>query len=166
MTCYECTVERYWYDDYMKAEKAEGFVPLFKDSEGFIQRGMGAYETYCQTDKLADDVTDPRRKMLWNMMGYKGGSINVQYFVNDEEGFFMASAGLEKYENKRSYVSESGLEFDLFDISWGNELSSGEIEYIPIQTQTIISYENTNIIITFYDLNDEQIHMILDKIVY
>ena len=160
----ENTIEKYWYDDYMKAEEAEGFERLFKDTEGFIQRGMGAYETYCQVYKLADDSTDPERKMLWSEMGFKGGMFNVQYFVNDEEGFTMASAGEVKYENKRSYVSESGAEFELWDNSWGNELSSGEIEYIPTMTQTIISFGNTNVIISFNGLDDEQIHMILDKI--
>ena len=161
----EYTVERYFYDDYMKAEEAEGFVPLFKDTEGFLQRGMGAYETYCQIFKSEDNTIDPDGKMLFSMMGYKGGMFDIQYFVNDSEGFSMASAGEVKYENKRSYVSESGLEFDLWDFSWGNELSSGELEYIPVMTQTIISYGNTNIIISFRELSDEQIHMILDKII-
>ena len=162
----EYTVEQYWYDDYMKAEEAEGFVHLFKDTEGFIQRGMGAYNTYCQIYKPSDNTADPERKTLYSMMGYKGGSIDIQYFMNDGAGYALTSAGEVKYENKRSYISESGMEYDLFDYSWGNELSSGEMEYIPIMTQTIISYGNTNVILTFRNLDDEQIHMILDKIVF
>ena len=158
---YEYTVEKCYYDDYMTAEEAEGF----KDTEGFKQRGMGAYETYCETYKSEDDITIPKTKTLYSMMGYKGGSFNIRYSMNDNEGFLITSAGSIKYENKRSYVSESGVEFDLWDTSWGNELSSGELEYIPTHTETIISYGDTNIMIEFSELDEDQIHTILDKIV-
>lgn len=163
---YEYTVERRYYDDYMKAEEAEGFEHLFKDTEGFKQREMGTYETYCGTYKSEDNSIAPGTKTLCSMMGYKGGWINIQYSMNDSGGgLVMTSLGDAKYENKRSYVSESGKEFELWDINFGNELSTEEIVYIPTETETVISYGTTDIIIDFYDLDEEQIHMILDKIV-
>ena len=162
----EYVVEEYLYDDYMKAEEAEGFVHLFKDTEGFKQRGMGAYETRCRISRPADDTTDHVSKALDSEMGFKGGFFHIQYLVNDVEGFMIPSFGEYKFEDKRSYVSESGAEFDLWNYCIGNELSSGEIEYIANFTETVISYGNTNIIIDFYEMDEEQIHMILDKIVY
>ena len=65
---------------------------------------------------------------------------------------------LNKSANERTYVSKSGIEFTLVD-DVGTNLENG------VRTYVMISYYRVHGYMSFDDMNDDEIHEILDKVV-
>lgn len=145
----EGTLTRYIYKDYVAACKENGFINLFTKTYGQAEDVIYSEYQY--------EEVETEHHVIESNFQYKGGKFKVEESMEQDNGIEernMVVITGEKVTNQREYVSENGYTFQLSD-----DTSLGEV-----RTTTLLSFDEYDVVISFTNLTDEEIHEVLDTI--
>lgn len=145
-------ITQYKYANYATAGREHNLPALF--SKTYTQDGTITLEEYRHQSE-----NEAFSKNLQGDYQYEGGHFSVNMTKDcDWDGQDSISAVItstEPVKNQREYTASSGYSFKLSD----------DTELGTLRTTTLISYNEYNIILSFFDLSDEEIHEILDSVI-
>lgn len=145
-------ITKYQYSDYAAAKEEHGLPELFSKTYNLI--GNVTLEEY--RHKSEEQVFS---KNLQADYKYENGSFTINMEKdcqwNGEDSEIAVITSTEPVKNQREYTASNGYCFKLSD----------DTEFGTVRTTTLISYKEYHIILSFFDLSDEEIHEILDSIV-
>lgn len=145
-------ITSYKYDDYNTVRREHDLPELF--SKAYESDGNITLEEY--RHETEDEIFS---KDLQAGYKYKNGSFTVdmtrdcEWNGEDTESIVITST--EPVKNQREYTASSGYCFKLSD----------DTEFGTLRTTTLISYKEYLIILSFFDLTDEEIYEILDSVI-
>lgn len=145
-------ITKYQYSDYAAAKEEHGLPELFSKTYDLIRNVT--LEEY--RHKSEEQVFS---KNLQADYKYENGSFTINMEKdcqwNGEDSEIAVITSTKPVKNQREYTASNGYCFKLSD-----DTESG-----TVRTTTLISYKEYHIILSFFDLSDEEIHEILDSIV-
>lgn len=145
-------ITKYQYSDYAAAKEEHGLPELFSKTYNLI--GNVTLEEY--RHKSEEQVFS---KNLQADYKYENGSFTINMEKdcqwNGEDSEIAVITSTEPVKNQREYTASNSYCFKLSD----------DTEFGTVRTTTLISYKEYHIILSFFDLSDEEIHEILDSIV-
>lgn len=151
----------YYYNTYEDAIKDSGFPNIFSEPIGTPKSVC-----YVVTEETANGQvvqSDAFERALNTIFDYKGYKIYLdQSIMPGESEDSTYSVCMNKTANTRDYVSANGITFTLVD---DIEADVDNWTRKGTRTYVILSYDKYRGFIYFEEMNDEDIHDVLDKIV-
>ncbi len=152
-------ITAYTYNNYKVACDDNSIDNLF--STIYEQEGNTVYSEYTAYD--SEDITQsnvPDKSAVINTdFKYKRGTFTIAQskWLNsvDDDSNSIVVLSSDGVLNQRKYVSKSGIVFNLCD----------DTEFGYVRTSTVISYNNYEIIMSFRNLSEDDIHSILDTVI-
>ncbi|MGL4913265.1 MAG: hypothetical protein ACRC3Y_12635 [Romboutsia sp.] len=148
-------ITEYLYSDYEKAIKDAKLPNVMKNILSMVDSNKCAFlEEYSNENKA-----EISKKRVMGAFDYKKGKISVDLskYLNINEGEnsgYNAISDIEKATNQREYQSKDGSVFKLSDNNNDGSL----------KTTTMVSSGEFCLIIQFENINDSDIHTILDNL--
>lgn len=146
-----CATNTYYgYKDYetalLDSELANWFNTSYENPENVIY-------VVTETEDIVERAIDATF-----LYGEGSFSLHESIMTGNISGDAAYSIQLQNTNNKRNYTSKSGLEFTLVD-----EITNDGVGE-EITTFVMIAYDDYSGYISFHNLNDDEIHMILDTV--
>ena len=151
----------YYYNTYEDAIKDSGFPNIFSEPIGTPT--SVCYVVTEETSAGQVVKSDAFERALDTIFDYKGYKIYLdQSIMPGESEDSVYSVCMNKTANTRNYVSANGITFTLVD---DIEADVDNWTRKGTRTYVILSYDKYRGFIYFEEMNDEDIHDVLDKIV-
>ena len=145
----------YVYDDYDKAMSECTLDRWFETHPGKLR-------TFSWRTEI-DDSGTIRSHDVTAVVDYEDTKYVYSecYFSNKEDGYGSLGVEVNDPYNERTYTNKNGTEFVIVDDKeyWGDT-------YMGVWSYVMFSYDNYFGIFTFENMTDEQIHEVLDALVF
>lgn len=138
-------ITEYQYEDYATAAKDTGFENVFKKA---YSGSVSYYEIKHQDMDAGTDCS------ISGDLSYGNGTFTFSQSKEEDSENTVYSVLTGETSNEREYISKGGIRFPLSD-----DTSTGKI-----RTTTAVMGKHHQVVLTFTDLSEEEIHQILDSV--